>query len=113
MNIELEHLHEIPKIMELLTLIQSTLSEGRVEKRWLNTRELAVYTGYKYETIKAKIKSGDFIRDLHYFKKGGILLFDKIEVDNWVMGKKSANNLAYQKENLDEVVNDIVSSFIV
>ena len=113
MNIELEHLQEIPKIMELLTLIQSTLSEDRVEKRWLNTRELAKYTGYKFETIKAKVKSGDFIRNLHYFKKGGILLFDKIEVDNWVMGRKSANNSAYQKENVDEVVNDIISSFVV
>jgi len=114
MDIEFEQLNNIPKMMELLTSLQTVVSEGRVEKRWLNTRELAEYTGYKFETIKAKIKNGAFTKDLHYFKKGRILLFDKVEVDNWVMGIVSSNNINYakkQEENTSEVFDEIASSF--
>lgn len=112
MNVDFEQLEQIPKMMELLLSLQSTLSQEKVEKRWLNTRELALYTGYKFETIKAKIKNGDFIKELHYFKKAGILLFDKIEVDNWVMGIKSSNNIEFSKEqekNSNEVYDELSS----
>lgn len=112
MNINLEALNEIPKMMELVSQMKSVIESGTVEKRWFNTRELADYTGFKFETIKSKIKKGEFTLNVHYFKKGGILLFDKIEVDNWVMGRKSANNTHYENTQVDDIVDDILSDLI-
>jgi len=114
MIIDLEELKLIPQVLELLTSVKDTIEKGTIEKRWFNTRELALYTGYKFETIKSKIKKGEFTQNIHYFKKGGILLFDKVEVDNWVMGIKSANNIAYSKkqmEETDENYSDLVEAF--
>ena len=112
MNINLEALNQIPQLLELIVSMKSTIENGTIEKRWLNTRELADYTSHKFGTIQTKIKKGDFTQGVHYFKKGGILLFDKTEVDNWVMGVKSANNVAYEKEETDSLVNDILDSLV-
>ena len=112
MNINLEALNQIPQLLELIVSMKSTIENGTIEKRWFNTRELAEYSGYKFETIKSKIKKGDFTQGVHYFKKGGILLFDKIEVNNWVMGVKSANNVNYENTEVDDIVDDILSDFI-
>jgi len=108
MNINFESLNDISTILTLLTSVNEKLEKGVVEKRWLNTRELANYTGYKFETIKSKIKKGDFIQGVHYFKKGGILLFDKVEVDNWVMGVKSANNVDYNNTQVNNIVDEVL-----
>ena len=112
-TVDFDTLKQIPKILELLVYVKNTTEKGIVEKRWLNTRELAHYTSYKFETIKSKIKKGDFTQGVHYFKKGGILLFDKIEVDNWVMGVKSANNVNYENTQVDDIVYDVLSLNIV
>jgi len=112
MNINLEALNQIPQLLDLIVSMKSTIENGTIEKRWFNTRELAEYSGYKFETIKSKIKKGDFTQGVHYFKKGGILLFDKIEVNNWVMGVKSANNVNYENTEVDDIVDDILSDFI-
>jgi len=111
MNIKFEALDDIEVLIKMVSSIQEILSQGNIEKRWFNTRELSTYTGYKYETIKSKIKQGEFILGVHYYKKGGMLFFDKIEVDNWIMGIKSANNLNYEKEEKNSIVNDVLSSF--
>ena len=114
MNINFESLNDITKILTLLTSVNEKLEKGTIEKRWFNTRELADYTGYKFETIKSKIKKGEFTQNIHYFKKGGMLLFDKVEVDNWVMGIKSANNIAYSKKQMeekDENYSDLLEAF--
>ena len=112
MNINLEALNQIPQLLELIVSMKSTIENGTIEKRWFNTRELAEYSGYKFETIKSKIKKGEFTQGVHYFKKGGMLLFDKTEIDNWVMGVKSANNINYEKEETDSIVNDVLSSLV-
>jgi len=112
MNINLEALNEIPKMMELVSQIKSVIESGTVEKRWFNTRELADYTGFKFETIKAKIKRKEFTQNVHYFKKGGILLFDKVEVDNWVMGIKSANNVNYENTQINDIVDDVLVDLV-
>jgi len=89
LKIDLTPLESIPKIENQLKIITQQL-ELNIDKRWLNTNELANYTGYKLETIKAKIKNNDFTRNVHYFKRDGKLLFDKFEVDKWVMGIESS-----------------------
>ena len=113
-TVDFDTLKQIPKILELLVYVKNTVEKGNIEKRWFNTRELADYTGYKFETIKSKIKKGEFTQNIHYFKKGGMLLFDKVEVDNWVMGIKSANNIAYSKKQMeekDENYSDLLEAF--
>lgn len=112
MNINLESLNQIPQLLELIVSMKSTIENGTIQKRWLNTRELAEYTSYKFETIQTKIKKGEFTQGVHYFKKGGILLFDKGEVDNWVMGVKSANNVNYINTEIDDIVDDVLSDLI-
>lgn len=87
MKIDLTPLESIPKIEKQLKIITQKI-DSNVDKRWLNTQELANYTGSKFETIKSKIKNHNFIIGVHYFKRDGKLLFDKSEVDNWVMGIK-------------------------
>lgn len=111
MNINFEELKKIPEIMKIIVCIKEVVEKGNIEKRWLNTRELAQYTGYKFETIQSKIKKREFIQGIHYFKKGGILLFDKIEVDNWVMGIRPFNEVSDKKnpsEQAEEVYGGIL-----
>ncbi|OHD95391.1 MAG: hypothetical protein A2019_04395 [Sulfurimonas sp. GWF2_37_8] len=112
MNIDFEALNHISTIVSLLTSVKDTVEKGTIQKRWFNTQELSDYTGYKLETIKSKIKKNDFIQGVHYFKRDGKLLFDKVEVDNWVMGVKSANNVTYEKEQTASIVNEILSSLV-
>jgi hypothetical protein len=82
-----EYLADIPTLKKQLEALDNKLNSN-IEKRWLNTHEVANYTGYKLETIKSKVKNSDFIREIHYYKRDGKLLFDKFEIDKWVMGIK-------------------------
>ena len=107
MKIDLTPLDEIPIIVKKLEIIDKKLDLS-VEKRWLNTRELADYTGYKFETIKSKIKNHEFVIGVHYFKRDAKLLFDKFEIDKWVMGIISDN--LKSADNSSEIVNKIISS---
>jgi len=109
MNVAFENLNELPKLLEMVVELKSIVEKGNLEKRWFNTHELSEYTGYKYETLKSKIKKGEFVQGVHYFKRDGKLLFDKTEVDNWVMGVKSVNHVSYQKEDDDDIVEEISS----
>ena len=111
MNIEFENLQKIPQVLELLVLMKESVTQGKIEKRWLNTREVAYYLGYKFGTLQSKIKKGDFTKEKHYYKKGGVLLFDRIEVDNWVMNNKFSNNISYDSEEIDTKTNELLSVF--
>lgn len=109
MNLVLENLELIPKLLEAITALKSQSAKSN-EKRWLNSNEMASYTGYKLETIKSKVKSGDFVRRYHYFKRDGKLLFDKLKVDDWVMGIKPISNDKNQQNDVDTLVEGIISS---
>lgn len=107
MKIDLTPLESIPKIENQLKIITQKL-DSNVDKRWLNTTELATYTGYKLETIKSKIKKNDFMLGIHYFKRDGKLLFDKFEVDKWVMGI-NPSNIELEDDCLN-IVNEVLES---
>jgi len=107
LKIDLTPLQEIPKIVNKLEIIDKKL-DSNIEKKWLTTRELAEYTGYKFETIKSKIKNHDFIFRVHYYKKDGTLFFDKFEVDNWIMGVKPSN-IALEHDCSD-IVDEVLAS---
>jgi hypothetical protein len=122
MTIDFSFLKLIPTILEYLKNIEDKI-DTNIEKRWLNSSELALYTGYKLETIKSKVKKGDFIQGLHYYKRDGKLLFDKKEIDRWVMGisKSVENNKELDKNNKDSesdtyisnIIEDIVSDIVL
>lgn len=107
LKIDLTPLQTIPKLEKQLNLIDKKL-DAKVEKRWLNTNELATYTGYKLETIKSKIKNNIFVIGMHYFKRDGKLLFDKFEVDKWVMGVQSSN-IQLENDCID-IVDEVLAS---
>ena len=101
MDILFENLQKIDNILEKLELLEQKISS---EKRWLNTKEASYYLGYSKEHIH-KLKDTYLIEGKHYFKKAGRVLFDKVELDNWV--QMSLNQLN-PKKIAEEVLKDLI-----
>lgn len=80
MDISFENLKKIDTILEKLESLENKIS---IEKRWLNVKEASIYIGYSKDHIH-KLKDSHLIEGKHYFKKAGRILFDKLELDNWV-----------------------------
>ena len=100
MDIKFENLAKIDDILKLLKRQQ----ENKVEKRWLNTSETAIYLGYSKEHIP-KLKNSYFIDGVHYHKKAGRVLFDKYELDNWVTASVNTIN---PREIPNEILKDLI-----
>lgn len=95
-----KNLEKIPEILEKIEALEKKISS---EKRWLNTKEASYYLGYSKEHIH-KLKDAYLMEGKHYYKKAGRILFDKIELDNWVqisLSKLSAKAIA------EEVLKDL------
>lgn len=104
MNISLEHLELIPKLLnEIKSLKLSQAMSG--DKRWLNTRELSDYIGYSLDAINKMVKDDIFIDGIHYYKPSKKLLFDKEQVDNWIVGIKDDK----QKQRVNIAVENILA----
>ena len=95
MNIALENLEKIQEIYNILVLLRDR-EMNKIERRWLTTEELAQYIGYSKESIKNMIKNEEFVIDLHYYKKHRKNIFDKAEIDKWIMGSNKANTNNYE-----------------
>jgi len=80
MDIKFENLAKIDILLERMDKLEAKILG---EKRWLNINEASHYLGYSKDHIH-KLKNDSFILGKHYHKKSGRLLFDKIELDNWV-----------------------------
>ena len=80
MDIPFENLEKINEVLEKLNILEQKINS---EKRWLNTKEASYYLGYSKEHIH-KLKDNYLIEGKHYYKKAGRVLFDKLELDNWV-----------------------------
>ena len=106
MNIDFEVLSQIPQLLDVVSGLKTMLEAGTIKKRWLSKDELLVYIPFKIDSINARVKDNEFIRDIHYYKKGRTLVFDKLEIDNWVMNKKSANNKSYQGDDISQLIED-------
>jgi len=103
MEIALENLELLPQILEKLTIIEQRL-DNTSQKRWLNVNELSIYLCYSKDRIYA-LKDSEFIEGIHYYKKGK-LLFDRYEIDKWVMGLGTNHN----KDKATQIVNNILDS---
>lgn len=97
-NEELQLLNK--KINTLLELVATP-------KQWLNVNEVSHYLGYSKERIYKMVKSNRFKQGIHYHKKIKKLLFNKSELDKWVISDTPINSTNY---NVDEVIGDILSS---
>jgi len=103
MNLNIEALNQIPQILEMVKGLNEKV-ENKIEKRWLNVAETAFYLGYSKDHIH-KLKTNHFIEGKHYHKKAGRVLFDKLELDKWVI---SSVNMINPKEITDTVLKDLI-----
>ncbi|CAA6806020.1 MAG: Putative DNA-binding protein [uncultured Campylobacterales bacterium] len=101
MNIPFE---ELQKINELLLAVKALEVKVLGIKRWLNISETAHYLGYSKDRIH-KLKNEYFFEGIHYYKKAGKLLFDKVQLDTWVMQSK---NKIDPKKIVNNVLKDIL-----
>lgn len=104
MNISLEHLELIPKLINEIKSLKLTQAMSS-EKRWLNTRELSDYIGYSLDAINKMVKDDIFIDGIHYYKPSKKLLFDKEQVNNWIVGIKDDK----QKQRVNIAVENILA----
>ncbi|RXJ85087.1 helix-turn-helix domain-containing protein [Arcobacter cloacae] len=101
MNLAFENLEKINNILEKLEQLENKILG---EKRWLNTKEASYYLGYSKDHIH-KLKDNHLIEGKHYFKKAGRILFDKLELDNWVTTSFSKNDI---KSSIDSILKAII-----
>jgi len=103
-NISLEHLELIPKLLNEIKSLKLTQAMSS-EKRWLSTRELSDYIGYSLDAINKMVKDDIFIDGIHYYKPSKKLLFDKEQVNNWIVGIKDDK----QKQRVNIAVENILA----
>lgn len=105
MSIEMENINLIKDIHKNLELIKKSIT-NQTSKRWLNTQELADYLGYSKNRIY-KLKDEVFIENIHFYKKVGKILFDKVAIDSWVVGKESDDINKSQRQIVDNILSSI------
>ncbi|WP_345972231.1 helix-turn-helix domain-containing protein [Sulfurimonas diazotrophicus] len=105
MEIELEHLKMLPRILEIIELMKKEMDKGAA-KRWLNVKELAEYLGYSRDRIY-KIKDEYFIEGVHFHNRTGKILFDRVAIDSWVVGKDTDEAHQSQRQIVDNVLSSI------
>lgn len=106
MNINFENLEKIEEIYNLLILLRDEKT-NQLNKKWLTTEELSTYIGYSKESIKNMIRKEELQIDKHYFRIAKKNLFDKVEIDKWIMGIDQVNNINYELVT-DEIIQDMV-----
>ena len=92
MNIPFQHLEIIPKLLQELQALKLNQSMNS-DKRWLNSRELSDYIGYSIDAIHKMVKENIFIDGIHYHQPQKKLLFDKEQINNWIVGIKGEKHL--------------------
>lgn len=105
MTIEFESLKLLPRMFELIEKLSRQQEEGNI-KRWLSVKELATYLSYSSDRIY-KIKEEHLIEGIHFFKKSGKILFDRVAIDSWVVGKDTLETNDTQRQIVDNVLLSI------
>lgn len=105
MNVAIENLSLIPKIVEDIELLKVSL-ENSNHKRWLTVKEIAEYLGYSKDRIY-KLKSQSFIEGVHFHKREGKILFDRVAVDEWVIKGDNSEDGQSQRQIVDRLLSSI------
>ncbi len=103
--IEMENINLIKEIAQDISTIKKALSSIQT-KRWLNTLELAKYLGYSKDRIY-KLKEEVFIENLHFYKKTGKILFDRVAIDDWVIGKENYDVIQSRRLIVDNILSSV------
>jgi len=103
--IEMENINLIKEIANDIETIKKALASIQT-KRWLTTSELANYLGYSRDRIY-KFKSLSFIENIHFYKKVGKILFDRVAIDDWMVGRNFDENDITQRQVVDNILSSI------
>lgn len=106
MTIGLEYLELIPKLLDEIKALKLNQAID-VSKRWLNTRELSDYIGYSMDAINKMVKDDVFIDGIHYHKPSKKLLFDKEQVNNWIVGIKDPKHMQRVNISVENILKGI------
>ena len=105
MNVEFENINLIKQIFNDMRLLKKLLLDTN-KKRWLSVKELAIYLSYSKDRIY-KFKDNIFIEGIHFYKKSGKILFDRVAIDEWVISEEKTNEI---NQSQRQVVDNILSS---
>ena len=106
MSIDMENINLIKDMAQDIEMIKKSLS-SQTTKRWLNTKELSEYLGYSKDRVY-KLKDEIFVENIHFYKKIGKILFDRVAIDTWVMvGRISDETYNTQRQIVDNVLSSI------
>ena len=103
--IDMENINLIKQIATDIELIKKSLSNNTA-KRWLNVRELAEYLGYSKDRIY-KIKDEYFDEGEHFHNKTGKLLFDRVAIDSWVVGRTTNDTNKSKRQVVDHILSSV------
>lgn len=105
MSIDMENINLIKEMAQDIEVIKKSLS-SQIAKRWLNTKELSQYLGYSKDRIY-KLKDEVFIENIHFYKKVGKILFDRVAIDDWMVGRNFDETNNTQRQIVDNVLSSI------
>ena len=105
MSIDMENINLIKDMAKDIEVIKKTLS-NQSTKKWLNTKELADYLGYSKNRIY-KLKEEVFLENLHFYKKVGKILYDRVAIDSWMVGKESDEINKSQRQIVANILSSI------
>lgn len=103
--IDMENINLIKQIATDIELIKKVLANNTA-KRWLNVREVALYLGYSKDRIY-KIKEVYLSEGEHFHNKTGKLLFDRVAIDSWVVGRETNDANKSKRQVVDHILSSV------
>ena len=103
--IAMENINLIKNIVQDLEIIKKAVSSIQT-KRWMTVSELAKYLGYSKDSIY-KLKDEELLENHHFYKKTGKILFDRVAIDDWIVGKETNDIIQSQRQIVDNVLLSI------
>lgn len=103
--IEMENINLLKAMAQDIELIKKALS-NQTDKRWLNVKELSAYLGYSKDHIY-KLKDDVFLENIHFYKKMGKIIFDRVAIDSWMVGKETDDINQSRRQIVDNVLSSI------
>lgn len=103
--IEMENINLLKAMAQDIELIKKALS-NQTDKRWLNVKELSTYLGYSKDHIY-KLKDDVFLENIHFYKKMGKIIFDRVAIDSWMVGKENTDDINQSRR---QIVDNVLSS---
>lgn len=101
----MENINLIKEMAKDLELIKKALT-NQSAKRWMTVKELAQYLGYSKDHIY-HLKEETFLEDIHFYKKTGKILFDRVAIDSWVLEGFNTNDTHKSRR---QIVDNVLSS---